>query len=247
MVNHMKKNSLSKEAYSAAQVSAMDKYTVEELCVDLRQLMEVAGLRSAELAMELFEDRTRIAVLAGPGGNGGDALVAAKYLKLWGYEPVVTLSRPVQQLSPITLHQLAIWCEYGGGILEELPNDAEGIIDGLIGYSLKGDPKGKAASLIEWINRQDLPVLSLDVPSGLDATTGEQRNPCVKADRTVVYGVMKQGLAVDDSKEVRGEVTLVDIGFPSSFPEHVLDPSKPKEKKDSDCGCIHSAKKKSST
>ena len=82
---------MNERPFTAAEVAELDRYTIEDLGVDLKQLMEVAGMRSAEAARRLFGDGRKIVVLAGPGGNGGDALVCAKWLKLWGSEPVVLL------------------------------------------------------------------------------------------------------------------------------------------------------------
>ena len=98
-------------------------------------------------------------------------------------------------------------------------HNIDGVVDGLIGYSLVGDPRGKSAELIDWTNPQNCQVLSLDIPSGLDATTGEIRNPCIKANMTVVFGVMKKGLLVGSAKEYSGDIEIIDIGFPREFPE----------------------------
>lgn len=220
------------KSYTSAEVAELDRHAIEDLGVDIKQLMEVAGLRSAEAAVRLFGDNKSLTVLVGSGGNGGDALVCAKFLKLWGYEVSVMLSHEEEELRQVTKDQLYIWRKFGGGLLNverskgrkvPMNNDlttlrlsdisTDGIIDGLLGYSLVGDPRGKSAELIEWTNSQNCQVLSLDVPSGLDATTGEARDPCIKANMTVVYGVMKKGLLVDSAKDFAGEIELVDIGL----------------------------------
>ena len=87
-------------------------------------------------------------------------------------------------------------------------------MDGILGYSLSGDPRGKAAELIHWIEAKDVPVLALDCPSGLDATTGEAKNPCVHANHTVMYGVAKKGVLEAHAQEYVGSWQVVDIGFP---------------------------------
>ena len=212
-------------AYTATQVARLDRYTIEELGVDIKQLMEIAGMRSAEAALKLFGEGKNIAILVGPGGNGGDALVCAKWLKLWGCNPMVVLSHPEEKLKPVTLHQLNIWKKYCGActapersdwcwVYERISGPVDGIIDGLLGYSLEGDPRGRSADLIRWVNDRGAPVLALDIPSGLDATTGEVHDPCIKATHTIVFGVMKVGLTKESSKEYTGEIELVDIGFP---------------------------------
>jgi len=212
------------EAYTAKQVAELDRYTVEDLGVDLKQLMEVAGMRSAEAAVKLFGNAKNIAVLAGPGGNGGDALVCAKWLKLWGLNPTVYLSHEEEKLKPVTLDQLNVWKAFGGKTegVQPFPEGVDGIIDGLLGYSLEGDPRGKSAELITWANESGAHILALDIPSGLDATTGEVRDPCIRATHTVVYGVMKKGLTVESASAYAGEIELVDIGFPREFPDAIL-------------------------
>ncbi len=205
-------------SYTSAEVAELDRHTTEDLGVDLKQLMEVAGLRSAEATVKLFkchgEPCRTMTVLVGPGGNGGDALVCAKFLKLWGCKVDVILSHEEEKLRQVTKDQLNIWRNYGGEVLDEPPDETDGIVDGLLGYSLEGDPRGKSAELIKRANLSGAPILSLDVPSGLDATTGEIRDPCIKANMTVVYGVMKKGLETEIGKEYSGKIELIDIGFP---------------------------------
>jgi len=87
---------MAPEAYTSDQVAALDEYTTTKLGVDIKQLMEIAGMRSAEIARELFGDVRNITVLAGPGGNGGDALVCAKWLN-----PSLTPTLKAQARNPL--------------------------------------------------------------------------------------------------------------------------------------------------
>jgi hydroxyethylthiazole kinase-like uncharacterized protein yjeF len=192
----------------------MDRHAIEDLGVDVLQLMEVAGLESARIIQQLFPTSKEVSVLTGPGGNGGDALVCAKWLKLWGYTPAVILSHEVDQLKPVTRHQLTIWQNYDGKVAEQPPKETDVIIDGLLGYSQCGDPRGKIVELIAWANDAKRPIVALDVPSGLDVTTGTAGNPCITAQATATFGVLKSGLATDSGKEKSGDIYLVDIGFP---------------------------------
>lgn len=202
------------EAVTAAQAAAIDRRAREECGIDVLQLMEVAGLRSAELAREVFGDTKDITVLAGPGGNGGDALVCAKWLQLWGFHPHVVLSHAPSTLKPVTQRQLRIWEALGGGVLEEPPVRSGGVVDGLLGISASGSPRGRVADLIAWANGCGSPIVALDVPSGLDPTIGVPGSPCIRARRTVVLGVMKAGLLAASAKPYVGDLILVDIGLP---------------------------------
>jgi len=214
---------LSTDVYTAAQTEALDRFTVEKLGVDTKQLMEIAGMRSAEIALRMFGEGSHITLLAGPGGNGGDALVCAKWLKLWGCRAVAVLSHPREKLKPVTADQLRVWESFGGEVTTHLPEHTDGIVDGLLGYSLAGDPRGRIAELIDWANGTKKPILALDIPSGLDATMGYARTPCIVALKTAVFGVLKQGLLSENASYYTGEIRLIDIGFPREFPAHITD------------------------
>ena len=88
------------------------------------------------------------------------------------------------------------------------------IIDGIIGYSLAGAPRGGAAKLIRWANQQNVPILSLDVPSGIDPNTGETFEPAIRATATMTLALPKSGLATAAARDAVGELYLADIGVP---------------------------------
>lgn len=115
-------------------------------------------------------------------------MVCARRLQAWGAKVYVGLSSPKGRITPVPRHQLDILERmdidiFEGKKLEKLPKP-DLIIDGIIGYSIKGDPYGQVKQLIEWANAQDAPILSLDTPSGLNLTTGEVHVPCIKAAAT---------------------------------------------------------------
>jgi len=99
----------------------------------------------------------------------------------------------------------------------ERTEGADLVIDGLIGYSLKGAPRGAAADLIRWANGQGAPVLSLDIPSGLDATTGIAFTPCVRGTATMTLALPKEGLRAADAGQYVGELYLADISVPPAL------------------------------
>jgi NAD(P)H-hydrate epimerase len=189
------------------QMREVDRVMVEDLHIELIQMMENAGRNLAELALTRF-DPTYVTVLAGPGGNGGGGLVAARHLANRGCEVRVTLSEP-DRLSMVPAHQADILHRMGVAFADR-PSSAELVLDALIGYSLRGDPTGAAAELIDWANNQPA-VLALDTPSGLDVTTGIAGNPCVRANATLTLALPKVGLV--DAAEV-GELYVADISVP---------------------------------
>jgi NAD(P)H-hydrate epimerase len=200
-------------AVTAEQMSEVDRLAIEEFQLLLIQMMENAGAGLAELALRRFEPQT-VAVLCGRGGNGGGGLAAARHLTNRGAQVVVTLGEDRSQLTKVTQHQLSLLERMGVPIGAE-PGAGDLVLDALIGYSLRGDPHDRAAELIRWANEQQAPVCSLDVPSGLDSTTGDILEPCIHATATLTLALPKTGLRA--SPAVVGELYLADISIPSAL------------------------------
>jgi NAD(P)H-hydrate epimerase len=197
-------------AVTADQMREVDRAMVEDLHIELAQMMENAGRSLTDLAQRLFGPASAT-VLAGRGGNGGGGLVAARHLANRGVAVTVTLARAENELAPVTLQQLGILRRMGVPITSD-PAEADLVIDALIGYSLRGNPAGRAAELIERTNRQPAPVLSLDTPSGLNVTSGLAGSPCVEATATLTLALPKAGLLV--APELVGRLFLADISVP---------------------------------
>jgi NAD(P)H-hydrate epimerase len=191
------------------QMREVDRIMIEDLHIELKQMMENAGRNLARLAFLRFRP-SRVVVLAGPGGNGGGGLVAARHLTNWGVEISVVLGKEREELSPVPAHQLDVLDRMSVPTVAE-PSAADLVIDALIGYSLRGNPRGRAADLIGWTGDQAAPVLSLDTPSGLDVTTGEPGRPCVSAAATLTLAAPKPGLLEAVSV---GDLYLADISVP---------------------------------
>jgi NAD(P)H-hydrate epimerase len=196
-------------ALTADQMREVDRVMVEDLHIELIQMMENAGRSLAELAIARFAPRG-VAVLAGPGGNGGGGMAAARHLANRGCQVSVVLSEP-GALTPVPAHQADILARMGVVIAEE-PTSVDLVVDALIGYSIHGSPTGRAAMLIEWANAQESPILALDTPSGLDVTTGIQGTPTVRATATMTLALPKVGLLAAPSV---GELYLADISVPA--------------------------------
>lgn len=191
------------------QMREVDRIMVDELHITLLQMMENAGRNLAQLAIDREHPAT-CAVLAGPGGNGGGGLVAARHLANRGVDVEVVLAAP-QRMTPVPDHQLDILRRMGVPVVEQ-PRPAALVIDAVIGYALTGDPRGRAAELIGWANTTEAPVLALDTPSGLDLTSGRLGTPCVRADATLTLALPKRGLR--RAAEVVGELFVADISVP---------------------------------
>jgi NAD(P)H-hydrate epimerase len=206
---------------TAAQMREVDRLMVEEFGIELLQMMEHAGRAVARVAQDHFFDGDttgrRIVVLSGTGGNGGGGLVAARHLSNAGAVVRVRTTRPEDAYDGVPAHQLGILRRMGIPVRSDgaLPARADLVVDALLGYSLDGPPRGVAADLIRWANEQPAPVLSLDLPSGVDATTGEAFAPHVRASATVTLALPKSGLAT--SNDAVGALYLADIGVPPAL------------------------------
>jgi NAD(P)H-hydrate epimerase len=207
------------------QMIEVDRAMTEDFGIDLVRMMENAGRALAHLARARFlggDPRgKKVVILAGTGGNGGGALVCARRLSAWGADIEVFLTRPPGEFTPVPAQQLEILRRMsvpsGGGPPPPETTRPELIVDGVIGYSLKGSPQGPAADLIRWANGQDAPVLSLDVPSGFDAATGVALVPAVRASATLTLALPKEGLRAPEAEWYTGELYLADISVPSSL------------------------------
>jgi NAD(P)H-hydrate epimerase len=205
------------------QMVAVDRAMEKVYHIPLISMMENAGHHLAHLARTRCLDGNplgcRVAVLAGRGGNGGGALACARRLHTWGARVWVFLSRkpaafsgvPARQLR--MLHALEVPVAVASDV-SEAPEPFDLIVDGLIGYSLQGAPRGDAADLIRWANVQGGPILALDVPSGVDAGTGVVFTPAVRALATLTLALPKEGLRTPSAVDHVGELYLADIGVP---------------------------------
>ena len=204
-------------AVTTDQMREIDRIAIEETGPNLFQMMENAGRNLAEMAIECLGAnwrQARIAVLAGSGGNGGGGIVAARHLANHGAHVELCLALP-DKLGEIPAWQYKVFKSTGGK--EVSPPDlvqepVSLILDALIGYGLQSVPQGIFADLIGWMNRVDVPTLSLDIPSGMDSTTGEAPGEFVRATWTLTLALPKTGLASGKA----GQISLADIGIPAA-------------------------------
>ena len=211
----------SLEFLTTEQMIEVDRLMTDVLKIELMQMMENAGRNLARLSIKRFLNDSRskrVVVMAGTGGNGGGALVAARRLHQWGVNVSVLTTKPDEKYSGVPGHQLGILRRLDMDINHSsLPNGnnlPDLILDGVIGYSLKGDPRGRSADLISWANSSASPILALDVPSGLDSTSGMPRVPAIVAAATITLALPKAGLKSAEAKSIMGELFVADIGVP---------------------------------
>lgn len=193
-------------------------FLMEGLGIGLAAMKENAARAVAALATRRYFGGCvkghRITILAGRGGNGEVALTAGRRLEDWGADVVTVLSSPRESLGAGMASGAAI-LEALGRAVSDVPQDQpELIIDGMIGYSLRGSPQGRVAALIDWANATDAPTLAVDVPSGFDAQTGVAMAPAVRADATIALGLPKLRLGAESQSHVVGDLYLGDISIP---------------------------------
>jgi hydroxyethylthiazole kinase-like uncharacterized protein yjeF len=183
-------------------------------------LMENAGQALANAARGLAGPDGRFTVVCGPGNNGGDGLVAARFLREAGAKVAMTLVGDAAKLTPESRRNLQALEAYGvsAQALEAVPEPGAGdvVVDALFGTGLSRAPEGRFAEAILRIDRwrrAGAKVVAADVPSGLQSDTGEAFEPCVHADVTVSFGLLKRGQVLEPGASYCGELRRVDIGL----------------------------------
>ena len=241
---------LSVPTITGEQMLEVDRLATRDADLSLLQMMENAG-RSLALVVDAYVHADRatdetaaregigaadsgpVLVLAGSGGNGGGALAAARHLRNWGREVQVVLSAPPGNLSDAGAQQLRTLHKDGLRALwpaapefdEHFPTllqSAGLVVDGLIGYSLRGPLQGDQALLVEAVlDRAPPAVVSLDVPSGFDASSGAVAASGIVATATVTLALPKTGLLQGDATAAVGELLLADLGIPAYIYERL--------------------------
>jgi len=212
---------------SAAEMREIDRRAMDDFGVSTLFLMENAGKEIAAAVSQMLTSGSgkRVVILAGKGNNGGDGFVAARHLKEKGIQVVTYLLGEKSEVRGAARENL--------DRLEEPPREirseddfkefkdetlrAHLLVDALLGTGIRGNIKGLTRATIALLNEAEKPIISVDVPSGLDADTGKPLGVCVKARQTVTFGLPKLGLFLYPGREFAGEITIVDIGIPTEL------------------------------
>lgn len=218
-------------AVTAAQMAEVDRAAIEDYGVTLAQMMEQAGSHLAEVVrLEAGGDLRgrRVVVAVGPGNNGGGGLVAARHLANRGAILRVVLARPALRMIEAARHQLATLVAMGAHCcvatydltdeeLETVLSSADVVVDAILGYRLLDAPRGEAERLIGFVIRAGRPVVSLDLPSGLDPDTGATAGVAVTAQATLTLALPKSGLLTRRGAARAGRIYLADLGLPDAL------------------------------
>jgi ADP-dependent NAD(P)H-hydrate dehydratase / NAD(P)H-hydrate epimerase len=196
---------------TARESARLDEAAASSHGVPARVLMENAG-RSAALVLQRLHPDGRVVALVGAGNNGGDAIVLLRTLHAWGRD-VAWIAAAARSPERALLHSFEL-APLPDTEIDEALASAGVIVDGMLGTGATGAPREPAATLIGRANGAGRPVLALDLPSGVDATTGAVPGPAIRADVTVTFGWPKLGLFLQPARPLCGRVLALEIGFP---------------------------------
>jgi len=210
---------------TSQQARAIDINAKEEFGISVLVLMENAGHAVAEESLKALRGKETVAIFCGKGNNGGDGFVAARHLLARGIKPDIFLVGNISGVKREARINLKILqklrqkvLELTGSNLNLVKNNISRyslVVDALLGVGLKGEVKGIFADLIEIINNSGTYILSVDIPSGLDANTGKTLGCCMKADKTVTFIAKKRGMVLGMGKKYCGKVVVKDLGIPT--------------------------------
>jgi ADP-dependent NAD(P)H-hydrate dehydratase / NAD(P)H-hydrate epimerase len=208
---------------TSEQVARLDA-AAAECGVSTLQLMEIDGWQVARFAWGHLGGPARVSVIAGYGNNGGDGLVAARHLATWGCAVRVLVLANEARVGGVVREHVASARKCGVDVAVDADpatvtaviSGSDLIIDALLGTGLRSAPREPQASGIRAINASGIPILSADIPSGMDATTGEAFDPTVHAALTCTLTAMKRGLRQGDAAAHAGSVWVADIGMPAT-------------------------------
>jgi NAD(P)H-hydrate epimerase len=219
---------------TAKEMRELDRLTIEEHGVPGHVLMERAGAGATEALLEQFPHvhKSSVLVVAGKGNNGGDGFVVARLLKKQGVKCEVVLTAKKTEVKGDALRNLEAFLKLRGrvtevtdaaqlDIVQKKLQQSQLVIDALLGTGLSAPVQGLLAGVIDLVNASGVPILAIDIPSGLDADRGEPLGTSIQAELTVTFGYPKLGLIGDPGALYAGKLAVVDIGIAPEAIERV--------------------------
>ncbi len=211
---------------TAQQMRELDRLTIEEYGIPGIVLMENAGIASFEAAMEMLEDIDDpiILVLCGPGNNGGDGYVVARHLYNSGASVHIAHIGDLDSVKGDARTNMLIASKMGIAIHEKpseehlwtMINDSDLVVDALLGTGTSGPARSEISDVISMVNSSCIPVLALDIPSGIDVDRGQLPGESILADVTITFGLPKVGMVTYPAAHRVGKLIVAEISIPSS-------------------------------
>lgn len=211
---------LAHKIVRSEQVRAIEPKAAQIAGCSLFELMQRAGQAAFQTLRQEWPTAHHIVVVAGHGNNAGDGYVVAKLAKQQGLNVVVVCHQPEKALMGEAKQAQSQWQNIGGETLtfsEHNYSKFDVLVDALLGTGVKGQVKPNVQTIIQQINQIGIPVLSIDLPSGMNANTGQALPLCIKADVTVTFVATKPGLVTGMGKEFCGKLVLADLAVGSAF------------------------------
>ncbi|MBW2610266.1 MAG: NAD(P)H-hydrate dehydratase [Deltaproteobacteria bacterium] len=218
----------------ASEMQEMDRLAIQELGIPGVVLMENAARGASRIFLEHFDppQDSLVLVICGRGNNGGDGYVMARYLLQAGLKVAVVVLSDLEKISGDALINLEIIRHMGLETVEapdpdtwaglgQALKDCDYIIDGILGTGLNSPVRGLYAQVIEEVNASEKPVMAIDIPSGLNADTGQIMGIAVDADLTVTFGFPKLGQLMFPGADLVGRLARIDIGIPDTVADQV--------------------------
>jgi NAD(P)H-hydrate epimerase len=220
-----------KPVLTRTEVRELDRRATAEACVPSLELMESAGHGATEVLLARFPDVRHVAIVCGPGNNGGDGFVVARLIKTHGHDVRVFYIGETEKIRGDALENYRVWIDAGGAltsvdegslaVLDAALAEAELVVDALFGTGLDRELTGLAREVVSRLNGAQRPILALDLPSGLDADRGVPLGIAVRATVTATFARKKRGLCTPSGAEHAGEIEVVPIGIPEEVEERV--------------------------
>ena len=210
---------MNQQVFLAKQVRENEGPAAKRCGVTLYELMERAGQATYQHLLNYFPDAKKFVVLTGVGNNAGDGYVVARLAKHAGMQVTVIAAKPEQPLKGDALTAQQAWLELGGTITADLSliKTADIIIDGLLGTGIQSEVREPFAQLIKAANESQVPVVAIDLPSGINADTGVVQGVAIKAALTVTFVGIKQGLVTGQGRAHTGELEFADLAIQDAF------------------------------
>lgn len=238
--------SLPEALYTAAQVRELDRLAIEEHGIPGATLMQRAGEAAFQLIRAGWPRARRIVVLCGPGNNGGDGYVIARLAREAGLAPVVVCVGETNRMKGDAASARKS-CQSAGIAIQDFQADIltgnDLIVDALLGTGLQREVNGEWRAAIEAANQSRLPVLAVDVPSGLNADTGRVMGVAIRAQATLTFIGLKAGLFTGAGREQGGNIYFNDLGVPAEIYSHVSAPVARRLTESSLYGLLHARRR----
>lgn len=214
--------SLTQKLYRADQVRLHEETAAKQVGIDMFSLMQRAGASVYQHCVSRFPNVDNYLVLVGIGHNAGDGYVAALSAANSGKNVRVCAIEPDREVHGDVAKAKDAWLAAGGKVdsfKKDYLTKTDIIIDGLLGTGINGVIRAEFAEVIDEVNKSKLPVISIDVPSGLDANTGDSLGECIQATATVTFVGIKLGLTTGAGKQSCGKLIFEDLGIGKTFAE----------------------------